>query len=295
MSFLTIFTAPKPFTDAHINLIQRNAIQSWQHLGDDVEVLLIGKEDGMADVADELGVRHLPDVVCNQWGTPLVSSIFDMARNASNSPVLVYINADVLLMPDFVSVARKAFEYAEKFLVVGRRWDLDVVDALSFNADWVSALCQNVGVNGSLHAPGGSDYFIFSRSSFTEIPDFAIGRAGWDNWMIYRGLQQEWTVIDATESLLVIHQNHDYAHLPDGQMHYDLEETKINAQLGGGMRNMYILLDASHQFVNDKIQRTKLDLLRFIRRLERWVYPPQQQGIRCLFMLHLRKLYRKNW
>ena len=249
----------------------------------------------MADVADELGVRHLPDVVCNQWGTPLVSSIFDMARNASNSPVLVYINADVLLMPDFVSVARKAFEYAEKFLVVGRRWDLDVVDALSFNADWVSALCQNVGVNGSLHAPGGSDYFIFSRSSFTEIPDFAIGRAGWDNWMIYRGLQQEWPVIDATESLLVIHQNHDYAHLPDGQMHYDLEETKINAQLGGGMRNMYILLDASHQFVNDKIQRTKLDLLRFIRRLERWVYPPQQQGIRWLATLQLRKLYRKKW
>ncbi len=295
MSFLTIFTAPKPFTDPHINLIQRNAIQSWQHLGEDVEVILIGQEDGMADVADEFGIRHLPNVVCNQWGTPLVSSIFDLARNASNSPVLAYINADVLLMPDFVTVARKVFEYTEKFLVVGRRWDLDVVDPLSFDDNWVSALRQNVEVEGSLHAPGGSDYFIFSRTSFTEIPDFAIGRAGWDNWMIYQGLQQKWPVVDATESLMVIHQNHDYAHLPGGQMHYNLEETKINAELGGGMRNMYILLDASHEFVNGQIQRTKLDFSRFIRRLEHWVYPPQQQGIRWLATLRLRALYRKKW
>ena len=35
MSFLTIFTAPKPFTDPHINLIQRNALRSWLALGPD--------------------------------------------------------------------------------------------------------------------------------------------------------------------------------------------------------------------------------------------------------------------
>ena len=40
MSFLTIFSAPKKFTDPHIDIIQRNAIQSWQHLGPDVEVIL---------------------------------------------------------------------------------------------------------------------------------------------------------------------------------------------------------------------------------------------------------------
>ena len=43
---ITIFTAPKPFTNPHIDLIQRNAIQSWLHLGDDVNVVMIGNEPG---------------------------------------------------------------------------------------------------------------------------------------------------------------------------------------------------------------------------------------------------------
>ncbi len=59
-SRLTIFSAPKPFTDPHINTIQRNAIQSWQQMGSDVEVILVGEEDGMADVAAEFEVTHLP-------------------------------------------------------------------------------------------------------------------------------------------------------------------------------------------------------------------------------------------
>ena len=90
MTFLTIFSAPKPFTDPHINMIQRNALQSWQHLSDDVEVILIGDEEGLADVANEYKMRHLPNVARNEWGTPLVSSIFGLAREASQSPLMSY-------------------------------------------------------------------------------------------------------------------------------------------------------------------------------------------------------------
>ena len=82
MANLTIFTAPKAFSDPHINTIQRNAIQSWQHLGDEVDVLLVGDEDGMADIADEYNLLHLPDVSRNDWGTPLVNSIFELAIQA---------------------------------------------------------------------------------------------------------------------------------------------------------------------------------------------------------------------
>ncbi len=56
---ITIFTAPKPFTNPHINLIQRNAIQSWQHLGGEVQVLMMGDEAGMEDFAAEAGIQQL--------------------------------------------------------------------------------------------------------------------------------------------------------------------------------------------------------------------------------------------
>src|SRR5512144_1455865 len=102
MHFLTIFTAPKPFTDPHIATIQRNAIQSWCHLGSEVEVVLVGEETGLAENAAQFGLRHLPQVERNELGTPLVSSIFSLARQASNSPLLAYVNADVMLLPDFL-------------------------------------------------------------------------------------------------------------------------------------------------------------------------------------------------
>jgi len=222
MTFLTIFSAPKPFTDPHINTIQRNAIQSWQHLGEGVEVIVVGEEQGLAEVAAEFGIQYLPNVARNEWNTPLVSSIFALARQASQAPVLAYVNADVLLMPDFMEVAHQVAEQVEKFLIVGRRWDVDIDRQLAFDANWVSELRCEVLEKGIPHAPAGSDYFIFSRSVFEEIPDFAIGRAGWDNWMIYQGLQQNWSVIDASKSLIVAHQNHDYAHLPGGVPHYNL-------------------------------------------------------------------------
>ena len=86
MALLTIFTAPKPFTDPHIRTIQRNAICSWMQL-DGAEVLLVGGEPGLAETAAEFGLPHLPDVRRNAWGTPLVSSIFDLARRRSAAPL----------------------------------------------------------------------------------------------------------------------------------------------------------------------------------------------------------------
>ncbi len=293
MTFLTIFTAPKPFTDPHINIIQRNAIQSWMHLSDDVEVILIGEEDGLSKFATEFSLKHLPNVARNDWNTPLVSSIFDLARTASDSPVLAYINADILLLLDFVDIARQVAQQVEKYLVVGQRWDLELTTALQFTPHWDQRLRSVVQAHGTLHAPAGSDYFIFPRTVFTDVPDFAIGRAGWDNWMIYHVIQNRWPVVDATESLMIIHQNHDYGHLPQGKIHYDLEETKINAELGGGMRNMYMTLDASHALIDGRVRRRQPSFPRLVRKLECWVHPPEQKGLRWALTRRLRRLRRK--
>ena len=74
MPLITIFSAPKPFTDPHIAMIQRNAIKSWTLLPD-VEVILLGEETGLAEAAKELGVKHIPNVARNDSGTPLISPV----------------------------------------------------------------------------------------------------------------------------------------------------------------------------------------------------------------------------
>ena len=62
MAFLTIFTAPKPFTNPHINIIQRNALSRPGRAWQDVEVILIGDEPGIPEAAREFGVKNVPKV-----------------------------------------------------------------------------------------------------------------------------------------------------------------------------------------------------------------------------------------
>ncbi len=274
MPLLTLFSAPKPFINPHIALIQRNAIGSWLSLGDAVEVYLVGDEPGIAEVASELGVRQLAPVARNPQGTPLVSSIFTLARQASASPLLAYVNADILLLPDFPVAAQNVSRQMERFLLIGQRWDLDVAEPLEFMSGWELRLLEQVRQRGRLHPPAGSDYFIFPRSLFTDMPDFAIGRAGWDNWMIYYARQHGWPVVDGTPSIRVVHQSHDYSHLPGNRPHYDHPESQQNQALAGGAGNLFMVLDSDYQLVDGEVRRPRLTLPRLLRRIEVLFTPP---------------------
>lgn len=268
MPFITFFSAPKPFTNPHIAMIQRNAIRSWTLLPD-VEVILLGEEAGLAEAAHELGVRHISQVKRNANGTPLIASMFELARENSSSDLLCIINADMILMPDFVEAARRSRMLRDKFVLLSQRWDLDVTQPIEFTEGWQNRLSSMVHRQGSLHRPAGSDFFLFPLSTFHEIPNFTIGRAGWDNWMIYKARKEKWTVIDCTPSVMIVHQNHDYSHLPGGKPHYEHPDTNENIRLAGGEANIrYTVLDATHQLVDGKLVRPKLTYLRFMRGVE---------------------------
>ena len=277
---LTIFTSPKPFTNPHINIIQRNAIRSWVELGSEVAVVVFGNESGVSDVAKEFNIIHLPDVKLNKMGTPLLSDMFGQVQKLNESPLLAFINADILIGKDFLDTARKIQSLQEKFLIVGQRWDLDVTDLMNFDPGWQDKLDTKCKESGKLHSPTGSDYFIYPRPCFARIPEFAIGRAGWDNWMLYETRQMGWKLINATPSIRVIHQNHDYSHLPGGQPHYHLPETNENVKMAGGKRHIFLLKDANWIFVDQQFRRPDFSWKQFWREVE--IFP--------LVKLHSEKL-----
>jgi hypothetical protein len=268
MPLITLFSAPKPFTDPHIAMIQRNAIASWTLLPD-VDVILLGEEAGLAEAAKELGVGHLPAVARNDSGTPLISSMFELARQHSSSDLLCIVNADMVLMPDFVEAAKQAAKLKDEFVLLSQRWDYDITAPIDFAAGWETQLWESVRKQNQLHRPAGSDFFLFPRSCYTDIPSFAIGRAGWDNWMIYKARSQGWAVIDCTPSVMIVHQNHDYSHLPGGMPHYEHPDTNENIRLAGGQASVrYTILDSTQQLVNGKLIRPRLTSMRFTRKLE---------------------------
>jgi len=268
MSQITLFSTPKPFVDPHISMIQKNAIKSWIALGDQVEIFLIGEETGVKEVAAEFGVRYFPEVKRNAQGTPLVSSIFQIAHANSSSELLAYINADIILFEDFVKSAKIISDLYKEFLLVGQRWDLDVTHDVDFKANWQLKLQKELRNSGKLHPRGGSDYFIYPKTCFKDIPEFAIGRAGWDNWMFFEARTKHWPLIDTTESIQIIHQQHDYRHLPNGQPHYRLPESDVNMKLAGGEIAIFNLIDTDRRLCDGKIRPPKLSIGKILREIE---------------------------
>jgi hypothetical protein len=270
MPLLTLFTAPKPFTNPHISTIQRNALRSWQALGDAVEIVMIGNEIGMAEVATELGMRHIPQVRTNSQGTPLIGSIFELGRQQNDNPYLAYVNADVVLLPDLLDAIRLVGKTLSEFLLIGQRWDLEVTQALDPGENWSQDMREWVKRNGILHSRTGSDYFVFPRACFIDVPDFAVGRARWDNWMIFHAREQGCPVVDASQSVMVVHQNHDYSHLPGGQSHYKLPESDVNLKLAGGRRTVFQMDDSTHEIRSGQVNKVSCTWKRFWREVEIW-------------------------
>lgn len=264
---LTLFSIPKRFR-GHIAIIQRNAIQSWTLLRPACEIILFGDEEGTAEVAKEFGVCHIPEVVCNEFGTPLVHDLFEKAKRVASYDLLCYINADIILMNDFLPAVQSARK-KRRFLLVGQRWDVDLDKLWDFDKpNWEPVLRSYVRENGKLHASTGIDYFVFPKGLWGDVPPFALGRTVWDNWLIYRARLKHSCVIDATHVVTAIHQNHDYTYFPTGKTGvWKGPEAKCNLELAGGYQHIFTLEDATHVLTPSG---EKLDFSR--RRLSRHLY-----------------------
>src|SRR6266849_1977435 len=129
---ITIVAIPKAFND-EFDVIQRNAIQSWSRMPGVKEVLLLGDEANVATVASQLGVRHHPYVARDEYGTPLLSNALALARQQCSTDWLCYVNADILLPPDFGHVVEHAQRQFESALVVSRRWNLTLREPIDFS------------------------------------------------------------------------------------------------------------------------------------------------------------------
>lgn len=291
---VTILTAPKPFTDPHINIIQTNALRSWVQLGDMVDILVLGEDAGIKEAAQSLDVSYFPDVVCNEKGTPLISSMLENGRELSQSPFLAIVNTDVILFPDFVQAIINVAHLKKDFLIIGQRWDMEIQDELGKKSSDFDQLRKRVPIEAKLHPPTGSDYFIFPRTSYLSIPDLAIGRAGWDNWFIFKSRWEGWPVIDATKDVMAVHQSHDYAHLPGGQPHYRLPETRKNVLMGGGEHTIFSLFDAQYDLIDGKLVRKKFALKKICREIE--IFPLAKRrsqffGKLFFYLFHPKKAY----
>lgn len=245
---LTLFTTAKPFR-GHIGVIQRNALQSWKLLHPDAEVILFGDDAGAAEVCRELGIRHEPHVEKHESGLNYVSYLFEKAQEIARHDYLCFANCDIILMGDFMDAFQKATHWRRDFLMVGRRWETDVTALLDFTQfDWERQLTHRALTTGFHQDYTYVDFFLFRRGLYDHFPPMVITRSYWDLWAIQKVVNKKVAVIDASDAIVAVHQNHDYKYHPAGKLGTHTDPLALRnltfAQNGKSLRG---ILDATYR------------------------------------------------
>jgi hypothetical protein len=261
---ITFFTIPKPF-EGHIGVIQRNALRSWRALNPQFEIIIFGDEAGIAEAAKDVGAIHISEVHKNEFGTPYLDGIFSKVQEIAKNDIICYSNADIVFLSDFPAGINKINE--DRFLLVGQRWDLDLTMEIDFSQNYEHQLRELTARVGKPLGINGMDYFVFRKGTFNTMPAFLVGRAYWDNWMIYDARSLGIKVIDCTTGFIVIHQNHNYAHVKKSTGRYWGPESDYNLELLGGIEHQFTLDDATYRFNGARVVPI-LTAISFTRRMK---------------------------
>ena len=248
---LTLFSIPKAFI-GHNEVIQRNAIRSWTLLQPDCEIILMGDDEGTGHAAAEFGVRHIPCLRRNEFGTPLLDHAFELADVESKYDVIGFVNADIILMDDVLEAVGRVKENSDLFLMTARRWNLEVAEPLEFSQDWKSSLLSKVSSAGKLGKSTQIDFWIYPKGLLGGMPPFAIGRVAYETWCLYTARVKSALLVDATPMVTSVHQNHDYSHVPQGEVGVGRGiEAQRNREMAGGKPYFFTIRDRTHVLSRD--------------------------------------------
>lgn len=291
---LTIFSIPKPFK-GHNEVIQQNAIKSWLQLKPNCEIIICADDAGTQEMASKYHLRFIPEITRNDFGTPLLSSAFEKAGKIASHPLVCYVNADIILMSDFMSAMKRI--HFKNFLMIGKRWNVHITELLDFGCrDWEEKLKRHVIKTGTLTDKWHIDYFVLPRKSkLMALPPFSVGRPYWDNWMVHQARKLNIPVINVSRAVTVVHQAHGYHHIAkpkSSDSKWEGPEGDQNLNIIGNRENLFNIGDANYIMLR-KEYSSSLNILPYWNVLT-WLknipfLGPALISIRNLF----RSLYRK--
>lgn len=265
---LTLFsihygTVPKR-SGEHLNTIQRNAILSWTRLTPRPEILLFGDKEGTAEIARELNLKHFPEVARNEFGTPLLDDLFRQAEQHASTPFLCYVNGDIILTDDFCAALERVRAEYNRFMMVGRRWDLDWDQPLDVSqSGWAESIRVHA-VRANVQRPGNYiDYFVYTRGLCDGLLTLAIGKPGFDNYLLWRARSRGAELVDVSPRVVAIHQNHEPI--------YREHEYKRNRALIGPWWHLYTIEDATQILDEGGLRRSRRHNWLMAKRL--WSHP----------------------
>ena len=214
---ITLFTSPKPFHEVN-GWNQLNALRSWKAICPENEIIIFGASTGAQAAAAEVNAVLVNDIECSSTGAPSFNKMVEYTRQYGRYDLQVYVNADILLNRSILDSIISASRRFDRFLMIGERMDLaSDVELDVRQSDWVMQAIDLIKSSQlTTHGSTGIDYFGFVRGMWEELPPVFMGRAGCDQSLLHFILKSHIPIIDATLSVIAVHQFHDYQHLVGG-------------------------------------------------------------------------------
>ncbi len=161
--------------------------------------------------ATELGWR-VEKVPRTRENVPIVKAMFNVTSQKYPSPFIGFANADNLFgnsLTDTLTGLSKCcwnLLHGRMSLLVGRRRGVNVSE---ISEEPSGEYVDQIASRFKMHSTYAQDYFIFGGGGsfrWEDVPDFVVGRVGYDNWFVV--MAQRWNVslVDCSETISNLHQ-----------------------------------------------------------------------------------------
>ena len=233
-AILTLFTTFK--NSYSKSYIHKNTIRNWGLMSPNIIPVLFADMNASTSVVDYARQRkwHIfPIPKKSKGGIPILRHMFLEAQKLFETAFYGYANGDILFdkgLTDTLHGLIRLKKNLTDILIVGKR------------KNWGIKRQQNVAVleeigkyakSSQLFMACAQDYFISTRDGYpwSTIPDFVVGRVGYDNWLVVTALTRRIPLVDATRTITALHQT-DAGGVLEGST--ATVESMLNKQLIGG-------------------------------------------------------------
>jgi hypothetical protein len=193
--------------------ICKNTIINWAKLSSEVNLILFDLNPELLVFAEAYGWKTQRPPVTSR-GLPVVKHMFIRALEMYNTPYYGYANGDILFTNDLMislqGISNYTFHGIKGLLIVGKRinYNVSLHSTQPLSHPYTFERVKQIAENSTLFQASAQDYFIVTKNAFAwkEIPDFVVGRVGYDNWLLTRAVLDDVIVIDATGTVTALHQ-----------------------------------------------------------------------------------------
>ena len=219
--------------------IYNNTFINWSLYQNQVTpVFFYSSFDVLYNMSDSCGWKMLKVPMSNKWGVPILRTMFLEAQKHFDSHFYAYANADILFdesLLETLAAVIAAKPTAPHILITGRRTNVYTTKMITSFKEVTHLLAGK-----EPFISDAQDYFISTRDGYDwrTIPDFVVGRLGYDNWLVAHAIRAKMAVIDATDTLGALHQtgaggNAEGWNAPDEERYYNYKQAgKFDYSLG---------------------------------------------------------------